>query len=480
MLIVSAGLICAQVVWIFGVYGNIRNEMEAKANESLANVVHKVWQEETLTQIYDDIDENLSGQKAGNDGHRNLIYISRSGAVIHNNQIDSVMQADSIIKNEEVKDILEKDTEKGLLVKKYFVESVLEKLVYADIPVEQRVTIEQLDTLLVKELERVNLTEKFRVAICDRNGRNIIASAKYDAESSPTLYRKQLFPNDPEGFSETYFVAMYFPGEMHIIIHRILPLVVSSFVLTAFILSIFIYTVYVISQQKKISEIKNDFISNITHELKTPIATVSLAAQMLGDESIPQSMKNIPKLSKMIKEQGKQLSYLVEKVLQTSVFERQAIVFNKQNVSLHSMIKEADDIMTLQMRSRKATLMTKLKATNDVISTDKAYFVTVITNLLDNALKYSREVPRIEIGTRNEDGKVLCYVSDNGIGISEENTKKIFEQFFRVYTGNVHDVKGFGLGLSYVKKIVELSGGLISVESEINKGTTFYIWLPCI
>ena len=181
----------------------------------------------------------------------------------------------------------------------------------------------------------------------------------------------------------------------------------------------------------------------------------------------------------MIKEQGKQLSYLVEKVLQTSVFERQAIVFNKQEVSLHAMIKEADDIMTLQMRSRKATLMTKLKATNDKITTDKAYFVTVITNLLDNALKYSKDVPNIEVGTRNEDGKVLCYVSDNGIGISEENAKKIFEQFFRVYTGNVHDVKGFGLGLSYVKKIVELSGGTISVESEINKGTTFSIWLPC-
>ena len=252
MLIVSAGLICAQVVWIFGVFGNIRNEMEAKANESLANVVHKVWQEETLTQIYDDIEEvSLPGAKSGIEGHQNHIYVSRRGTVINNNQIDSVMQADSIIRNDEVRDILEKNTEKGMLVKKYFVESVLEKLVYADIPIEQRVTLEQLDTLLVKELEKVNVTAKFRVAICDKDGKSIIVSEGYEAESDPTVYRKQLFPNDPEGFSGTYFVGIYFPGETRLIFMRILPLVLSSFVLTAFILSIFIYTVYVISQQKK-------------------------------------------------------------------------------------------------------------------------------------------------------------------------------------------------------------------------------------
>jgi two-component system phosphate regulon sensor histidine kinase PhoR len=201
---------------------------------------------------------------------------------------------------------------------------------------------------------------------------------------------------------------------------------------------------------------------------------------MLGDENIPQAAKNIPKLSSMIKEQSMQLSYLVEKVLQTSVFERQTIELKKADVSLHAIIKEADDLMTLQLRNSKATLITELRATNDIISTEKSYFVNVITNLLDNALKYSREAPKIVIGTRNEYGKILCYVSDNGIGISPENQDRIFEQFFRANRGDVHDVKGFGLGLNYVKKIVEMTDGTISVESEENVGTTFYISLPLV
>jgi signal transduction histidine kinase len=201
---------------------------------------------------------------------------------------------------------------------------------------------------------------------------------------------------------------------------------------------------------------------------------------MLGDENIPQAAKNIPKLSSMIKEQSMQLSYLVEKVLQTSVFERQTIELKRSDVSLHSIIKEADDLMTLQLRNSKATLITELRATSDIISTEKSYFVNVITNLLDNALKYSSEAPKIVIGTRNEYGKILCYVSDNGIGISSENQNRIFEQFFRANRGDVHDVKGFGLGLNYVKKIVELTDGTISVESEENVGTTFYISLPLV
>jgi two-component system phosphate regulon sensor histidine kinase PhoR len=134
--------------------------------------------------------------------------------------------------------------------------------------------------------------------------------------------------------------------------------------------------------------------------------------------------------------------------------------------------------MTLQLRNKKATLITELRATNDIILTEKAYFVNVITNLLDNALKYSKDAPKIVVGTRNENRKIVCYVSDNGIGIKSEDLAKIFEQFFRVQTGNIHNVKGFGLGLSYVRKIVELSDGEITVESEINKGTTFYLRLP--
>jgi two-component system phosphate regulon sensor histidine kinase PhoR len=438
--------VIAQTIWIFGVFTNIQNNIGSKVNDLLNNVVTKVWHAETLTQISN-----------GVNSQQNVV--------------------DSIVYSSEIMD----DNITAERINRYFMESY-KRLLTSEIPVEQRVTIEQIDSLVKRELKEVNLNPhyKFKVAITDRAGRKIMNSSRYDSNTRLNIYKKRLFPNDPEGFSEIYYLNFYFPEETLIVLIRILPMIFAAFILIVVILTLFIYTMYVIARQKRVSEIKGDFISNITHELKTPISSISLAAQMLGDENIPQSAKNIPKLSSMIKEQSKQLSYLVEKVLQTSVFERQTIELKKEDVSLHSIIKEADDLMTLQLRNRKATLITELRATNDIISTEKSYFVNVITNLLDNALKYTEDVPKIIIGTRNEYGKVLCYVSDNGIGINAENKERIFDQFFRVNTGDVHDVKGFGLGLNYVKKIVELSDGTISVESEENVGTTFYIWLPLV
>jgi two-component system phosphate regulon sensor histidine kinase PhoR len=446
ILFASIGLVIAQTIWIFGVFTNVQNDIGSKVNELLNNVVTKVWQAETLTQISD-------------------------GFNFSQNVVDSIVHSPEITT----------DNITAERIHQYFMESY-KRLVTSKIPVEQRVTMEQLDTLLIRELEEVGLNTNYRfhVAITDEGNNTILRLGKYDHNTKLRVFRKRLFPNDPEGFSEIYYMNFYFPDETIIVLVRIWPMIFAAFVLIVIILSLFIYTMYVIARQKRVSEIKGDFVSNITHELKTPIASISLAAQMLGDENIPQAAKNIPKLSSMIKEQSKQLSYLVEKVLQTSVFERQSIVLQKSEVSLHSIIKEADDLMTLQLRSRKATLITELKATNDAIFTDKSYFVNVITNLLDNALKYSKDAPKIVIGTRNEYGKILCYVSDNGIGISPENKGRIFDQFFRVTTGDVHDVKGFGLGLSYVKKIIDLSGGTISVESEEYIGTTFYIWLPLV
>jgi signal transduction histidine kinase len=446
ILFASIGLVIAQTIWIFGVFTNIQNDIGSKVNDLLNNVVTKVWHAETLTQI-------------------------SNGVNSQQNVVDSIVYTSDIME----------DNITAERINRYFMESY-KRLLTSEIPVEQRVTMEQIDSLVKRELKEVNLKAnyKFKVAITDRTGKKIMGSSRYDSNTKLNIYKKRLFPNDPEGFSEIYYLNIYFPGETLIVLIRIWPMIFAAFILIVVILALFIYTMYVIARQKRVSEIKGDFISNITHELKTPISSISLAAQMLGDENIPQAAKNVPKLSSMIKEQSKQLSYLVEKVLQTSVFERQMIELKMENVSLHSTIKEADDLMTLQLRSRKATLITELRATNDIVLTEKSYFVNVITNLMDNALKYTRGVPRIVIGTRNEYGKILCYVSDNGIGINAENKERIFEQFFRVNTGDIHDVKGFGLGLNYVKKIVELSGGTISVESEENVGTTFYIWLPLV
>ncbi|MDR2423272.1 MAG: HAMP domain-containing histidine kinase [Prevotellaceae bacterium] len=446
MLLAAIGIVLIQVIWIMGVYRFKNNEIKVKAEEALANVVTRVWQEES---------------------YNSMGYTDK--------QLDSIINFDKVIRDNANR--IANIGQDSWTTKRYFVETLVERMNMVDIPIEQRVTVAQIDSLLKRELNRLDVKSKFQISVCDANNKIIIASDDYIDEEDHTRYKKVLFPQDP-WFAEQYFVVMYLENEYKMIISYIWTLILSSIILTIIVFAIFIHATYIISTQKKISSIKNDFISNITHELKTPISTISLAAQMLGDENIPQTAKNIPKLSSMIKEQSRQLSFLVEKVLQSSVFERQTLTLNSQEVSLHSLIKEADDIMTLQLRNRKATLITELRATSDIILTDKAYFVNVITNLLDNALKYSKEVPKIVIGTKNEDRKIICYVADNGIGIKNDDLGKVFDQFFRVHTGDVHNVKGFGLGLNYVKKIVELSGGTVNIESEVNRGTTFYLSLP--
>lgn len=470
ILFTSIGLIFAQIIWIRGVFINKQNELDTKVNEALTNVAKEVWQAETFTPIYDSI--NIQDLKKDISYGSNVQYvnISRSGAVL---DVDSIMKTSNFNDSSMFKLI---DKEK---VKRYYVESVVERIITPEIPIEQRVTIQQLDTLVLKEFKTLGINNyNFQIAVCDTSGISIMSSDDYDMFFNSKIYKKQIFEDIPFEDKCKYYMYLYFPEETFMILSSIWPLILSAILLIAVILAIFIYTMYVIIKQKKISEIKNDFISNITHELKTPIATISLAAQLLGDENLPQEAKNIPKLSGMIKEQSKHLSFLVEKVLQTSVFERQTIVLNKNNVSLHEIIKEALEIMSLQLYNKNVKLITELRAHDDIISTEKSYFVNVITNLLDNALKYSKESPQIAIGTLNEDNKILCYVADNGIGIKEEDKNRIFEQFYRVHTGDVHDIKGFGLGLNYVKKIVELSDGTITLDSEVNVGTTFYMWFP--
>jgi signal transduction histidine kinase len=460
-MIASLGLIFAQVLWIYGVYNNKQNELRVTVGEVLNRVVEKVSQEE-LTMHLNSYD---SDSAILND----LSEVNSTGKVILGEIYSNDLNTNTFVDRM-------KDNRKYQI---YFLLSVLEKETHSSIPVEQRVTIMQLDTLISHDFRHLNINYEYRIAVCDAAHKTVIASPDYEPQDDNTVFEERLFQRDPEG-SDTYMLNLYFPKERAMIISSIWAPMISALGLVVAILTIFIYTMYVITKQKKVSEVKNSFISNITHELKTPISTISIAAQMLGDEKIPQSAKNIPRLSSMIMEQSKQLTYLVEKVLQTSVFERQTMTLNKQPVSLHAIIKEADDIMTLQLRNKKATLIMELRAVNDTIATDKSYFVNVITNLLDNALKYSRGVPRITVGTRNESSSVVCYVADNGIGISEADQANIFDQFFRVVTGNIHDVKGFGLGLNYVKKIVELSDGTISVESKINVGTTFYMRLPLV
>ena len=237
-----------------------------------------------------------------------------------------------------------------------------------------------------------------------------------------------------------------------------------------------------IFRQKRLSEMKNDFMNNMTHELKTPVSTISLAAQMLKDPAITKSTDVFKHISGVINDETERLSFQVEKVLQMSLFEKQKATLKMKELNVNDVVAHVANTFQIKVEKFNGNLDIDLQATDSTIEADKMHFTNVLFNLLDNAVKYRREDVDLKllIRTWNNYNKIYISVEDNGLGIKKENLKKIFDRFYRVSTGNRHDVKGFGLGLAYVKKIIEDHNGTIKAESEIGKGTKFIICLPVV
>lgn len=256
--------------------------------------------------------------------------------------------------------------------------------------------------------------------------------------------------------------------------------ILSSILFTIIIITAFYLTVRTMLRQKKLGEIKNDFINNMTHEFKTPIATISLAVDALKNEKVMQDREKMSYFSAIIKEENQRMNRQVETILKASQLDRQEVELNIQPLHVHQVIKDVVDNFTLQLQQKGGKAELTLNATNDLVEADEVHFTNMINNLIDNAVKYSREnTPLLlKITTQSNGRNMIIRVEDNGIGMSKETVKRVFERFYRAHTGNLHNVKGFGLGLSYVKTVVEAQGGEIKVDSVLGKGSTFTLEFP--
>lgn len=355
------------------------------------------------------------------------------------------------------------------------------KILLEDRPIQERVDSLVLNQELTRAIRETGINLDFRYAVKNANlGRNqIIIGAKDYNPRNRGEFSQLLFQTDYNG-SKPNYLYIYFPKRSRYLLRETGITIIPTIVLTAFLIGIFVYTIMVIFRQKKLSMIKNDFINNMTHELKTPISTISLASQMLEDGSITNTPQTIEHISRVINQESKRLSFQVEKVLQMAVFNEGRLKLKFKEFDINKMIETVVGNFELRVKNKNGTLSTEINAEHPLIKGDEVHITNVIFNLLDNAVKYSNENPEIKVCTENRKGEVLVSVQDKGIGISKEHHAQIFDRFFRVPTGNVHNVKGFGLGLSYVKKIVELHNAKIKVESVLHKGTKFTIHFPTI
>lgn len=374
-----------------------------------------------------------------------------------------------------------------LLSRRYLHEKgLLEEVIYtimnqaSNEPIEKRVNFEQLNNFISYELSNSGLINvPFSFQVMDYNNKIVYSSPGFSTKNKYAIYSQILFPNDPPSKLNT--LRVYFPTKQNYVYSE-LNFFIPSLIFTLILLLTFIFTIVTLFRQKRLSEMKNDFINNMTHELKTPVSTISLASQMLKDDSILKSPEVFKHVTGVINDETKRLSFQVEKVLQMSLFDRQKATLKLKEIDANDLVVSIANTHALKVEKFGGTLDIDLQAEKSTINVDEMHFTNVLFNLLDNALKYKRDdvPPELMMRTNNEGNKLIITVEDNGIGIKKEDVKKIFDRFYRVHTGNRHNVKGFGLGLAYVKKIVTDLNGTIRAESELNKGTKFIISLPVI
>jgi len=348
---------------------------------------------------------------------------------------------------------------------------------FKNIPIYKRVSVNDVSYLLEKQLDNNGIDTSFEFAIYDRDLSTKVQSGNFDLNPDSTIGVPVFLDNDKES---DYMLYVDFPQRRKFLLSSIWGMIALSILFTAIIVIAYSSAIYQLIKQRQISQIKTDFINNMTHEFKTPIATINLALDSIRNPKIIGDQEKVMRYLRMIKEENKRMNAQVENVLRISKLEKNELNISKERVKLHDIIEDAVSHIELIVEDKKGYVKTHLDAEKSSILANDTHFTNVIVNIFDNAVKYSDESPKIDVYTENVGNNILLKISDQGNGMSKQVQKKVFEKFYREHTGNVHNVKGHGLGLAYVKRIVDDHQGHISVESEKGKGSVFTIKLPLI
>ena len=495
------GLLFLQLSYIEEMVKMKKEQFDESVNRSLYQAARNLEMNETLRYLEKDVNE-VERRAYSQDS---VVVSGLDGSIQHSHQFAVAADDGTVYSAFELKTFATKPpsipkamilhSDKNSLSAKSLQEIVRNRYIYqkalldevvynilytaSDKPLKERVNFKLLDQDIRVQLLNNGINIPYHFTVSTSDGREVYRCPEYSEEGEEYSYMQTLFHNDPT--SKKGVVRIHFP-DMNSYIFSSVRFMIPAVAFTLVLLITFIFTIVIIFRQKRYTEIKNDFINNMTHELKTPISSISLAAQMLNDDSVSKSPQMQKHLGGVINDESKRLRFLVEKVLQMSMFDRKDASFKKKELDLNELLEQVAASFNLRVQHTGGLINIEIEAVDSAIYVDEVHFQNAITNLMDNAVKYRKpdQPINIHIRTWNEGNRLFFSIADDGLGIKKENLKKIFDKFYRVHTGNVHDVKGFGLGLAYVKKIINLHEGEIRCESDYGKGTKFIISLPVL
>lgn len=496
MTVALLGLVGFQYYLIQSLMKVERERFDRSVSEALNSVVTQIDRKEAVNALQAEMKQQIDTTHHKNgitikkitnnssvnveqviNNRNNFRFITKSDSEDIPKSLIMMGENESEITKEEIFIDVNQDT---ILVSKFnLVTEVVTDLLTKRIDLKTRLNSLPLDSLLNQELLDRGIELKHSYAVLDKEKKPILLSEESDSTKLiNSNYSVRLFPLDLTGDQSQ--LKVYFASTSNYILGNIAWMLGLSGLFLISIGVIFFMTIRMLLRQKKITEVKNDLINNITHEFKTPLSTISIASDALADSSFSKDENMLKKYTRMISTENKRLTTMVESLLNTAAFESGNYKLNLEELNINSLIENVVDTLEEYLESHSAKVELNLESSTDLVLGDEFHLSNVFKNLIENAVKYCRDNPQIVITTKNYNSSIVVYVKDNGIGISKEHQRRVFDTFYRVPTGNIHDVKGNGIGLSYVKKMVEAHKGNINLKSKIGSGSTFTIILPVL